>query len=96
MPKTHARHNESHIQVGSIVEFLGKDRKNRGIGIVIEDMSIHYDKTVSKHVDSKLAHCIVFWQVSQIEEYIHKAFLRRIPDKVVVTKYKKIPNVEEG
>ena len=104
MPKTHTRHKRNSHQAGTAVEFIGKDKKSRGIGIVMaetnsEGMTVDWQPTQQWHFeqtpewvkanfnsvkDDKITHCKVFWQISQEEEIIHKAFLRICPDTTKV------------
>jgi len=54
---------------GQLVEFIGKDKKNRGMGIVLEEIE---GFGLDKFFQVK-----VFWQNLAVEEIVHKKFLRR-------------------
>ena len=67
MPKSRPKyHNKSH-SIGELVEFIGRDYHNRGLGIVIEQCE---NKDYVR----------VFWQISRIFEEIHKAKIKRVLD----------------
>lgn len=79
----------SHKQ-GDLVEWIGKDKKNRGAGIVLnecngdgyENGDDHpWDKETKMEVkDEEYTHLKVFWQVLMKEEVISKSFVRKVPD----------------
>ena len=53
--------------IGELVEFIGRDYHNRGLGIIVEQC------------DNK-DYVRVFWQVSRVYEKIHKAKIKRVLD----------------
>ena len=89
MPKLRTKHHKNSHKVGEMVEFIGKDKKQRGIGIVLEEISFYEDPNDSSKINSytdvsgvnkkKLvySHCRVYWVVLKKEEIVHKAFLKR-------------------
>lgn len=68
MPKSRPKYYEGSHQVGELVEFIGRDFDNRGIGVIIEQNK--FDKNYVK----------VYWQKTRFFEEVHKAKLRRIPE----------------
>ena len=67
MPKSRPRfHTKSH-SIGELVEFIGRDFHNRGIGIII-DLPEHKD------------YVRVFWQTSRAYEDVHKAKIKKVLD----------------
>lgn len=93
--RRHRRH--SHKQ-GDIVEYIGKDKKNRGMGIVLYETNVSGVNPASlsqeaqdQLKDNEFTHIRIFWQILLTEEVLHKGFVRKIPDvqKSVVTLPKK-------
>ena len=83
------KYKRNSYQIGEAVEFIGKDKKNRGMGIIMCECNIHgltYNEAIkdgaieSEIFDTYFDHCKVFWQVSQTLETCHKSYLKRIPD----------------
>lgn len=74
MPKSRPRFHKSSHDVGELVEFIGRDYNNRGLGVVLSQNT--YDENYVK----------VFWQTSRVTEEIHKAKLRRVADVTYVNK----------
>ena len=68
MPKSRPRYSKGSHDVGSLVEFIGRDYRNRGIGIILEQ---------SKHDENYVR---VFWQGNRMFEDVHKAKLKRVVD----------------
>lgn len=66
MPKSRRRYHKNSHSIGELVEFVGRDYHNRGLGIVIGLSSIDDN------------HIRVFWQTSRVFEQIHKAKLKRV------------------
>jgi len=72
MPKSRQRfHKNSHL-LGELVEFIGRDFHNRGLGIVVGPSDIDDN------------HIRVFWQTSRVYEQVHKAKIKRVLDIVYV------------
>lgn len=77
----------SHVQ-GDIVEYIGKDKKNRGIGIVLfecDAMGHTFEQACEYHggefvKEEHINYLRIFWQNTLLEETLHKGFLRKIPD----------------
>ena len=67
MPKSRPKYHEKSHSIGELVEFIGRDYHNRGLGIIIEQCE---NKDYVR----------VFWQISRIYEEIHKAKIKRILD----------------
>ena len=67
MPKSRPKYHMRSHSIGELVEFIGRDYHNRGLGIVIEQCE---NKDFVK----------VFWQTSRIYEEIHKAKIKRVLD----------------
>lgn len=53
--------------IGELVEFVGRDYHNRGLGIIVEQCE---NKDYIR----------VFWQTSRVYEKIHKAKVKRVLD----------------
>ena len=106
MPKTRIRHKAGSHSIGQAVEFIGKDKKSRGLGIVLAETNSSGYSTVDWKPDNieaaglteygfnsihemneeYITCCKVFWQISQVEEIIHKSFLRIVPDTIKMVK----------
>ncbi len=67
MPKSRLKYHKKSHSIGELVEFIGRDYHNRGLGIVIEQCE---NKDFVR----------VFWQISRVYEEIHKAKIKRILD----------------
>lgn len=67
MPKSRPKYHTKSHSIGELVEFVGRDYHNRGLGIVIEQCE---NKDYVR----------VFWQTSRIYEEIHKAKIKRVLD----------------
>ena len=67
MPKSRPKYYKGSHQIGDLVEFIGRDFHNRGLGVVIEQPE---NKDYIK----------IFWQISRFYEVIHKAKVKRILD----------------
>ena len=67
MPKSRPRFHDKSHNIGELVEFIGRDFHNRGLGVVIEQC---------EHKD----YVRVFWQTSRIYEDVHKAKIKRVLD----------------
>lgn len=84
MPKTHTKHKNSSFMKGDLVEFVGIDSLQRGIGIVIEEVShCYYNynfEEVWDKVEAQLTHVNVYWQGTGTNEVLHKARVRRIAE----------------
>lgn len=77
MPKTHERHKKNSYQRGDLVEYIGIDSLNRGIGVVLEELP--YNGFYSEESDPNILSCVrVYWQGLGREETLHKARVRRI------------------
>lgn len=95
---THRKHNDviqrykkgSHAS-GTLVEFVGKDKKKRGLGMVMHETNsggakpedigtTHWDGSPVK--DEDFACVRVFWQNLLEEEVVHKAFVKKVPEQV--------------
>lgn len=68
MPKSRPKYHEGSHIIGELVEFIGRDFNNRGIGIIVSQNK--YDNNYVR----------VFWQGSKRFEEIHKAKIKRIPE----------------
>jgi len=68
MPKFRPRYKRGSHQIGELVEFIGRDYHNRGLGIVVGE--------------SNISECYirVFWQISRVYEQVHKAKIKRVLD----------------
>ena len=66
MPKSRPKYHKGSHQIGELVEFIGRDYHNRGLGIVVGE--------------SNISDCYirVFWQISRVYEQIHKAKIKRV------------------
>ena len=81
-------------KTGDLVEFIGRDRKNRGLGIVLVETArngtTHGFSGQEKFLwkDEDYTHLKIFWQNSNEEEVIHKEMVRKaiVADKGVVKK----------
>lgn len=92
MPKTHTRHRKNSLQKGDLVEYVGRDPLERGIGVVLEEVS----QTDLWHPEWYVEDCDlnendfsfvrVYWQNLDREETLHKARIKRIADIVVINK----------
>lgn len=91
MPKTHKRHKSISFNKGDLVEYIGVDRNNRGIGIVLEEVAPYYysseysfsdeqDFIVEEKQSTQYTHIRVHWQNTLSEETLHKSRVRRIPE----------------
>lgn len=90
MPKTHTRHKKNSYQRGDLVEYVGIDSLNRGIGVVLEELP--YNGLFSEESDPNILSCVrVYWQGLGREETLHKARVRRIAEvtKLPIKKEKK-------
>ena len=67
MPKSRPKYHKKSHSIGELVEFIGRDYHNRGLGVVIEQCE---NKDFVR----------VFWQKSRIYEEIHKAKIKRVLD----------------
>lgn len=95
------KHRRYSHKESDLVEWIGKDKKGRGMGIVLnecnsaglQDGDDHpWDDNAGKVTvkDEEYTHLKVFWQVLMKEEIISKSFVRKVPDRevgsVVITK----------
>ncbi len=90
MPKTHKRHKSISFNKGDLVEYIGVDRTNRGIGIVLEEVAPYYFSSdgydendiviVEEKQSTQYTHIRVHWQNTLSEETLHKSRVRRIPE----------------
>lgn len=87
MPKTHQKHTTTSFTKGDLVEYVGKDHLNRGIGVVLEEVTAqqlyfwYFDDTATDDkAQLQLSHIKVYWQTLGTEETLHKARVRRIPE----------------
>lgn len=91
MPKTRERHKKKTYTKGDLVEYVGRDALNRGIGIVLEELECYLlDNNVSEE-DTRPRHetCVkVYWQGLDKEEIIHKAYVKRV---IEIIKYNSKP-----
>lgn len=79
MPKTHARHKKNSYQRGDLVEYIGIDSLNRGVGVVLEE--VPYTGIFSEDSDDNILSCVkVYWQGLGREETLHKARVKRIAE----------------
>lgn len=67
MPKSRSRYHMNSHTIGELVEFIGRDFHNRGLGIIIEQCE---NKDYIR----------VFWQTSRVYEIVHKAKIKRVLD----------------
>jgi hypothetical protein len=91
MPKTHTRHKRNSFQKGDLVEYVGRDPLERGIGVVLEEISQTewyptWDIEDCDLNENNLSFVRVYWQNLDREETLHKARIRRIADIVVISK----------
>ena len=88
MPKTHERHKKNSFQKGDLVEYIGRDTLQRGIGVVLEE--VPYDGFLSEYNDPDeplVLSCVrVYWQNLGKEETLHKARVRRVVDVIRISK----------
>jgi hypothetical protein len=68
MPKFRPRYKRGSHQIGELVEFIGRDYHNRGLGIVVGESNINE------------CYIRVFWQISRVYEQVHKAKIKRVLD----------------
>ena len=68
MPKSRPRYKKGSHKIGELVEFIGRDYHNRGLGIIVgeSDINEYYVR--------------VFWQLNRTYEQVHKAKIKRILD----------------
>lgn len=66
MPKSRKKYHRNSHSIGELVEFIGRDYHNRGLGIIVGRSSIN-DNYVR-----------VFWQTSRAYEQVHKAKIKRV------------------
>jgi hypothetical protein len=81
------RHKRFSHKQGDIVEYIGRDKKKRGIGIVLYETNVSGVNPDSLSgdfkanvPDSDFTHLRIFWQNTLTEEVLHKGFVRKIPD----------------
>jgi hypothetical protein len=67
MPKSRPKFYKGSHKIGDLVEFIGRDFHNRGLGVIVEQCE---NKDYVR----------VFWQTNRIYEEIHKAKIKRILD----------------
>lgn len=79
MPKTRVRHKKNSFKKGDLVEYVGRDPLNRGVGIILEEVAeSHIWLLDSDEADFS---CVrIFWQNLDREETLHKARVKRIAD----------------
>jgi hypothetical protein len=78
---------KSSFQRGDLVEYIGIDNLNRGVGIILEE--VPYDGFFSEDSDQNILSCVrIYWQGLGREETLHKARVRRIAEvtKLLVKK----------
>jgi len=68
MPKSRPKYHKGSHDIGTLVEFIGRDYHDRGLGIIISQNK--FDENYVK----------VFWQISRLTEEVHKAKLKRVLD----------------
>jgi hypothetical protein len=79
MPKTHSRHMKTSFQRGDLVEYIGIDKLNRGVGVVLEE--VPYDGFYDEDSEDNILSCVrIYWQGLGREETLHKARVRRIAE----------------
>jgi hypothetical protein len=96
MPKTHKRHKNSSFQRGDLVEYIGVDRLNRGVGVVLEE--VPYDGIFLEETDDGILSCLrIYWQNLGREETLHKARVKRIAEvtKILPKKEKTIKDEQK-
>ena len=96
MPKTHARHKKNSYQRGDLVEYIGIDSLNRGVGIILEE--VPYSGLFSEDSDLNVLSCVkVYWQGLGREETLHKARVKRIAEvtKILPRKEKNFQDEEQ-
>jgi hypothetical protein len=78
---------KSSFQIGDLVEYIGIDNLNRGVGVILEE--VPYDGFFSEDSDQNILSCVrIYWQGLGREETLHKARVRRIAEvtKLLVKK----------
>lgn len=68
MPKSRPKYHKDSHKIGELVEFIGRDYHNRGLGIVVGESEINE------------CYVRVFWQKSRKFEQVHKAKIKRVLD----------------
>jgi len=68
MPKSRPKYYKGSHQIGELVEFIGRDYHNRGLGIIVGESDINE------------CYVRVFWQTSRVYEQVHKAKIKRVLD----------------
>jgi len=68
MPKSRPKYYKGSHQIGELVEFIGRDYHNRGLGIIVGESDINE------------SYVRVFWQISRTYEQVHKAKIKRVLD----------------
>lgn len=95
MPKTHKRHRNNSFQRGDLVEYIGIDKLNRGVGVVLDE--VPYTGMFSEESDDGILSCLrIYWQNLGREETLHKARVKRIAEVTkILPKKEKISKDEE-
>jgi len=74
MPRrNHDKYKKGSHNPGDLVEFIGNDKKNRGVGIVLEEIEFFSKDNIDEYT-----HIKIFWNLLCTEEIVHKRFVRRL------------------
>lgn len=98
MPKTHKRHRNNSYQRGDLVEYIGVDKLERGVGVVLDEVPYSgLFSEFSEDGDQNILSCLrIYWQNLGREETLHKARVKRIAEVTkILPKKDKIAKDEE-
>ena len=94
MPKTHQRHKKNSHSKGDLVEYIGRDVLNRGLGLVLEE--VFCDMYPTGNYGDKPVSCVrIYWQNIGKEEILHKARVRRVTEVIKLKRNKNGKNPKE-
>lgn len=94
MPKTHRRHKKDSHAKGELVEYIGRDVLDRGLGLVLEEL---FCDTYATGADNgRSVSCVrVYWQNLDREEILHKARVRRATEVIKIKTNKNGKNIKK-